>query len=172
MTIDTADFIRVQRQLDGQVLVATLPRLTEDLPQQASQGETSLVHWSLQGHTAPRGEQMLTLRVQAAPLLECQRCLGLFNYPVDIETVLEVVKSEKDLDHDVDSTGEIDQDANEKILASSHLDVLELVEDELILSLPYVPKHEICPEQAALPEDNLEKKPSPFAVLEKLKSKP
>ena len=170
LTIDSADFVRVERHIDGQAAIASFTRLTEDLPEQASQGEASIVHWSLKGYKAPRGESMLRLSVQAAPLVECQRCLGAFHYPIDAETTLELVKSEQDLALDVDgSTGEIDHDASEKILTSSHLDVLDLVEDELILCLPYVPTNDICPDQVALPEDNLEKEVSPFAVLEKLK---
>ena len=170
LTIDSADFVRVERHIDGQEPLASFARLIEDLPEQKVSGEAALVKWSLQGYTAPRGESMLKLHVQAAPLVECQRCLGLFNYPIDAETTLELVKSEEDLELDVDSsTGEIDHDVSEKILASSYLDVLDLVEDELILELPYVPTHDICPDQVALPEDNLEKKPSPFAVLAKLK---
>lgn len=169
LSIDCLDFVRVKRRIQGQDPLFHFVRFIEDLPAQANQGTTSLVHWVLEGCTGSRGEPLLSLSVQASPLVECQHCLGLFNYQIDVQTLLEIVKSEQDLENDVDSEGEIDYDANEKVLASTQLDVLDLVEDELILALPYVAKHEICPDQADLPEDNLEKKPSPFAVLEKLK---
>jgi len=50
----------------------------------------------------------------------------------------------------------------------------ELVEDELILEVPYVPRHVQCPETADLDAQadevaNREERPSPFAVLGQLK---
>jgi uncharacterized protein len=59
-----------------------------------------------------------------------------------------------------------------------HLDALELVEDELLLSLPLVPRHEVCPQPlpvttAELPEDEDgdEERPNPFAALAALKGR-
>jgi uncharacterized protein len=57
--------------------------------------------------------------------------------------------------------------------------VSSVVEDEMILEVPYVPRHEICPEplgevgteaQAADPTAEMQR-PSPFAVLGQLKIK-
>jgi len=58
------------------------------------------------------------------------------------------------------------------VLGSHRFDVLSQVEDELILSIPYVPKHVVCPGAPAKTEAGdagPDKRPSPFAVLEKLK---
>src|SRR3546814_10899932 len=63
-------------------------------------------------------------------------------------------------------------DIIERIVGSQRLDVLELVEDEIILGLPYVPMHDVCP---SLPEslsqepDTDPARPSPFAALSQLK---
>ena len=56
------------------------------------------------------------------------------------------------------------------------LDLRELVEDELLLALPIVPRHEVClqplpmavGEQAL--EDDVPERPHPFAALQALKS--
>ena len=54
------------------------------------------------------------------------------------------------------------------------IDLVTLVEDELILSLPIVPKHDVCPNfkgewvSGEIEEDT---KANPFAVLNELKSK-
>jgi len=53
-----------------------------------------------------------------------------------------------------------------------------LIEDELIMSAPIVPKHEICPSSVTLSvadeafEEALAAKPNPFAALAQLKQKP
>jgi hypothetical protein len=53
-------------------------------------------------------------------------------------------------------------------------DALALVEDELIMALPFVPRHEICPEAVVMavsdPEvDAAQERPHPFAALAGLK---
>ena len=52
------------------------------------------------------------------------------------------------------------------------LDLHELVEDELILALPLVPRHDACPQPLAAPataEEPLAERPNPFAALAALK---
>jgi uncharacterized protein len=92
-------------------------------------------------------------------------------WPVDAENRLQLVRSEAALDDE----NVLDDDPEvliERIVGSKHLDVLALVEDELILCLPYVSKHDVCP---SLPEALEEEpgadtdRPSPFAALGRLK---
>ena len=41
----------------------------------------------------------------------------------------------------------LDEDSDEDVLAlTPSLDLLPLIEDELILALPLVPRHEVCPQ--------------------------
>ncbi len=52
------------------------------------------------------------------------------------------------------------------------LDLRELIEDELLLALPIVPRHEVCPVPLVAPADAaelVEEKPNPFAALAALK---
>ena len=60
------------------------------------------------------------------------------------------------------------------LVISRDFDALSLVEDELILALPLVPRHEVCPQ--ALPVDAVDEafeaasqRPNPFAALAALK---
>jgi uncharacterized protein len=54
---------------------------------------------------------------------------------------------------------------------------LELIEDELLMAMPPVPKHENCPKPVKLQavdaafEEQPGEKPNPFAMLEQLKKK-
>ncbi len=168
--IDSLDFVRRAGEVNGKTPLGAFLRLTEDLPEQLTD-ESGMVVWSLRGEKGARGKRLLHLQVQASPQLVCQRCLGLFKFDVDHESVLELVTSESDLHSNLSESGEIEESLDEKILSSRHMCVLDLVEDDLILSLPYVPRHESCPEQTALPEDELEEPSSPFAVLEQLKKR-
>ena len=72
-----------------------------------------------------------------------------------------------------------DEASEEDVLVTARdFNLLELVEDELLMALPVVPKHAVCPDpvklQVADPDfvDTVQEKPNPFAVLEQLKRKP
>jgi uncharacterized protein len=79
-----------------------------------------------------------------------------------------------------EATAEAQDDESEEdlLVLAPELDVWALIEDELIMSVPIVPKHEICPASVTLSvadeafEEALAAKPKPFAALAHLKQKP
>ena len=77
------------------------------------------------------------------------------------------VRSEEEAER-LDEMSEVDV-----LVLSPKLDGLELLEDELILALPLVPRHEpVCPNPLPLPVDELELEepaPNPFAALAALR---
>jgi uncharacterized protein len=210
--IDAFAFARLGKQAEGTIALARLTRAVEGLPEQPL-GDAGLVTWSVRGEEGKTGlllgQPLLHLHVQANPVVICQRCNAPFAYPIDCEVLLQLVKSEDDLDDGFsvaeqsggynqggeDGEGdEDDEDAEEnaeenagevrnsasnlpeKVVGSHHFDLLAQVEDELILSIPYVPKHDVCPgaqakASEAPAEEPAVKRPSPFAVLEQLKHK-
>ncbi|AOB33509.1 hypothetical protein AKI39_07675 [Bordetella sp. H567] len=182
--IDAFDFARVGKEASGSLPLARFGRAMEGLPLQP-RDETGEVRWVVRGETGRQGESLLHLHVRAAPVLVCQRCMEPFVYPIDAHVSLHLVKSEAELDNGLDEAAleaddgadDID-DAPEKVVGSRHFDLLEQVEDELVLNIPYVPRHDVCPDTPlktsagpAPDEADAEKRPSPFAVLEKLKQK-
>lgn len=165
---DTFELTRLGLRLDGQTPLRQFRRLTEGLP---SQGD-GLAEWSLRGEQDALGRRFLHLQVKAGLVLECQRCLAPFVWPLDTVNRLEVVATAAGLDEG-ESANEGD-DFVERIVGSHRLDVLELVEDELILGVPYVPRHDTCPAAPQPlghedPPDAGQDGPSPFAVLGRLK---
>jgi uncharacterized protein len=182
--IDAFDFARLGKEAAGSLPLARFGRAMEGLPLQP-RDKTGEVRWSVRGETGRLGEPLLHLHVQAAPLVICQRCMEPFAYPIDAHVSMHLVKSEAELDDGLDdATQEVDDDAApvddalEKVVGSRRFNLLEQVEDELILNIPYVPRHDACPGAplktgAGSPTegDGAEKRPSPFAVLEKLKQK-
>jgi uncharacterized protein len=92
--------------------------------------------------------------------MTCQRCLGAVEVLVEADAELELAESEAAI--------EAADDEVERVLATPEMDVVALVEDELILSLPMVPRHEACAAKAAHGQDEAG---SPFAALAGLKRK-
>ena len=62
----------------------------------------------------------------------------------------------------------LDDESIDVIVGSTAQDLVQLVEDEVLLSLPQSPRHEICPGEA--PTVPVDKPESPFAVLKKFNS--
>lgn len=164
--VDTIALARSAGTVSGVTPLSAFERLLEDQPDQAPDAQ---VAWQVQGEADGRGRWFLELTADTVVLLQCQRCLRPLEWPVHVRNRLEIVKSESDLD------GE-DEDQPERIVGSARFDLLELIQDEIILVLPYVPRHETCPGQtdagtADSPQgdDAAPKRPSPFAALAKLK---
>lgn len=156
--------------LEGAWPLSALSRLMQD----AGPAGDGQVHWSVRGErrTPPGGrpEPWLHLTAEATVRLDCQRCLQ----PVD-ET-LAVARSFRFVADEATAERE-DEQAEEDVLAlppRGRLDLQPLVEDELILALPIVPRHAECPAppplQAADPGAAEEApKVNPFAALAALK---
>ena len=77
--------------------------------------------------------------------------------------------------HGEETAAELDADTEDDVLAMTRaLDVQALLEDELLLSLPLVPRHLVCPDPLVVPPDgapdvDTAEKPQPFAALAALK---
>ncbi len=78
--------------------------------------------------------------------IRCQRCLGSLNWPVDFEFHLVVVGSEADVD-------EVAEPFDAVIAGEHGIQLMEVIEDELLSSLPLAPMHsnvEKCETSAAV----------------------
>jgi len=126
------------------------------------------VDWRIDGEVrAPHGEVVgqvwLRLWVEATFPMICQRCLHGVDVPLSVARAFRFVADE--------ATAEaLDDHCEEDLLVLSHeFDLRELIEDELLMALPLVPRHEICPielpmaagEEAVVHAAS----PNPFAAL-------
>ncbi|MGO1766990.1 hypothetical protein CAP48_09615 [Advenella sp. S44] len=176
--IDVLDFISRNAEQRGETPLSAFSRISDLLPAQVlpvgdadSAGAVDgLVRWSVRGERTQHGKRYLHLEVSARPILICQRCMRPFVYEVESVVPLEVVTHQAALDEDSE-IDDPDMDAPDRILAQASQSVLELVEDELILSLPYIPRHDYACVQYDNQEtpEGTDKKPSPFAALAALK---
>jgi len=169
--LDLQSFAREALNLSGAAALADWPRLA--LEQFGSEPAAGIVHWHLQGRAvaqAGAADQIwLDLRATVQLPMQCQRCLT---------TVVEDVCAERSFRFVADeaTAAALDDASEEDILVLSRdFDALALVEDELILALPLVPLHELCPEvlptSVADPEfEAASERPNPFGVLAGLKT--
>lgn len=156
--IDSLDFARNGREITGEVPVAEMPRLLDAL--ESPQG---ILSYTVRGGMDSRGDPLLKVSIAGQCQLRCQRCLNAMDYTVGIEARL-VLRSQEGLDALGDEEGE----ECDSILADNQLDVLNLLEDEILLSLPIAPKHDEGACQVAYGEGG-PKEEHPFAALAKLK---
>lgn len=169
--LDLLLFARDGLALRGESDLAGWPRLALERHGQAP--AAGAVIWQLQGRAvgqAGASDQIwLDLRADVQLPMQCQRCLT---------TVLKEVSAERSFRFVADeaTAAALDDESEEDILVFSRdFDALALVEDELILALPLVPLHEVCPEvlpmSVADPEfEAAAERPNPFGVLAGLKT--
>jgi uncharacterized protein len=154
--------------LEGTQPVAELLRLSAD-----ARG-TAAVHWSARGEQRPVAgaapETWLHVQARTRVSLVCQRCLQPLDEALQAERSFRFVGDEAEAER-------LDEESEDDVLAlppRGLLDLTALVEDELILALPIVPRHLMCPEPLTVLADNLpdDTPPNPFQALAVLKRKP
>ena len=125
-----------QGEICGSLSPVQLDRLEERLFE--GDGSSGHIDWAIRGATDEQGRPAVTVSIEAALPVECQRCLGRLDLQVSQSTTLLLARDDAELVR-LDDASE-----REVVLASAPLDVVALVEDELLLTLPFAPRHEQC----------------------------
>lgn len=162
----------------GVIPVVRMVRLVQDLPNQHHVREASdiganglgAVWYEFRGLSQPGRRPRMWLKVQALVTLTCQRCLGPLQFLVN-ETVQFELFADEAKANAAEAADEADPDAPEPLVANGPVDLAQIVEDQLILAIPYVPKHEVCEPAKTSAGEPIEevKRESPFKVLAGLK---
>lgn len=152
-------FAKEGRVLEGTLAVSSLERLHDLLTE-----VTGEINFRLQGFKSEHGELMLHLTVSGVIPLACQRCLKAIPFNLDVDNLLEIVPEGSDMSQD-----ELEDDTRDFLPVAGELNLAELVEDEILLSLPVAPRHEKCGLPGAA---DAGERIHPFAVLAGLKGKP
>ena len=169
--LDMRSFARDAGMLSGQWPLAALQRLSQSCAPALADAAMPPVAWQVQGElrdvAGGRAQMWLHVDASAAVRLQCQRCL------LPLQEALTAKRSFLFV-HDEAEAARLDEEIEQDVLVLSRgLDVAELVEDELILALPLVPRHERCPEPLLAPTDGValgnEERCHPFAALEVLR---
>lgn len=168
--LDVEAFAKDDGVLEGDWPLPALERLADAAHAEARPTEADRATWHAEGERrSVRGvepQTWLHLRASARLALVCQRCLGPVDTQIESRRSFLFVAGE-------DVAAQLDADSEDDVMALTRsLDLRDLVEDELLLALPLVPRHELCPEPLPVPDDVHEaadERPNPFAALAALK---
>jgi uncharacterized protein len=167
--LDLAALAHQHASVSGEWPQDQLTRLT-DLAM-ASATPPPGVTWQATGDARPvtAGEPEIWLHLQAKTTVSlcCQRCLGPAAHELVVDRFLRFVTDEAQAEV-------LDADSDDDVLVLARFtDLAELVEDEFLLALPIVPRHDECPQPLPLPAQDpvadAPEKPHPFAALAALK---
>lgn len=187
--LDVKAFIEAEAHLSGEVPLSGMPRLASSAFSEVDLVSLPPVRWQARGRLVRQRvgepELWLDLEAQAELDMECQRCLHPVREHISLTRSIRFARDEAE-------AARLDADSDDDVLAvSRQFHLLELVEDELIMAQPIVPRHEVCPRDvAALMNDDSETpvpggapataapgepapeaKPHPFAALAALKKR-
>ena len=160
--IDLVLFAEKERNLDGEIQLSTLSRLQDVLYDNsgsvvfelsfAKQGRLPVLHGSIQA--------MLKLR--------CQSCLQIIDWPIKSKFKLGIVAT-------MDEANLLPDDYDPLLIEEEKIALKDIIEEELLLSVPAFPKHETncfkSRQEIDISNNVLQPEPeNPFSVLAKLKN--
>jgi uncharacterized protein len=150
--IDGFEFASAGATQQGVWPLSEFPRLRDVL---ASDGGE--VAYEVRGVRDERGRPGLRLKVNGTLALRCQRCLEPMPFEVHTDETLVLAATLAEIHAEP-----ADAHAPDRVVAGKEMALRELIEDELILAVPYAPRHASCVPAGA--GDRAEKV-SPFAGL-------
>ncbi len=177
--LDVAGLALVNGNLQGRDALQKYKRLVMEAASITNDVATTChIDWQAQGELVegpqgPGSASQVWLHVQAQAHLPqiCQRCLA------EVDSALEVERSYRFVADEATAEAQDDAAEEDLLAISREFNLLELIEDELLMALPLVPMHEVCPVQPKMVasdadfEPDGEQKANPFAVLAALKTK-
>lgn len=161
--IEPLKLIEQRVDLEGVIALSDCERLRDVLLD--SEGDISI---SLQFGKDEEGQRVIKGSLSATVTMECQRCLQPVKLAVQGDVKLAVARHE-------DAVKALPRYYDPLLLDAPEIELLPLIEQELMLSLPIVATHpeDECSTNSSYKakEDSEQSKANPFAVLAELKNK-
>lgn len=150
--INPLQFADQRRRLEGTVRIDGLTRLVDALMN--TEGEVTVdLAFGRDGRTA-----VIAGSIGAELQLQCQCCLEVLRWPVSATVRLGVVES-------IDAAGLLSEDYEPLVLETEQIAVADIVQDELLLAIPYCPQHPQCGAPASTERRDKPERPNPFGIL-------
>lgn len=147
--LDVRAFAQADASLQANDPIAHFDRLQAEAYQEEGAPALGLVRWQARGEMRPGASGgtpaiWLHLVANAVVPLTCQRCLGPVQTPLSVDRWFRFVADEA-------AAAAEDDDCEEDLLALEPRPRLyEVLEDELLMELPLVPLHDVCPVQVVM----------------------
>jgi len=156
----------------GFLTMSDMPRLAKEA---SSVNPGDGFAWQMETHfeDSPGSEprQILDLGLKGRLHLVCQRCLQDCAVNLDEKRRFVLVASEAEADD-----YPLEDEEQEPLVASQHFNLLETIEDEVLLSLPLIPKHPegFCEPHATVfglegDDEGSDEHENPFNILKNMK---
>ena len=166
---DIKAFAQAANAIGGQNLLAKYKRLMQETQGLGSENKLNwLAQGELRGEVVGSEQVWLHLTVDTCLPLTCQRCLGQVDIAVVVKQSFRFVESEQA------AQAQDDESDEDVLVLSQDFNLVELIEDEVLMALPLIPRHETCPLEVKLAVADPDfdaatvEKRNPFAVLAKL----
>lgn len=150
--IDGFKFAAAGGRAHGTWPVRAFPRLRDLLHDDAG-----TIEYEVRGGISAHGRSQLALSAWGTLQLTCRRCLGALPFAARVESTLLLASTQAEVDAEP-----VTAEGPDSIVATKEMSLRDLVEDELLLALPYAPRHEVC---AARTEHAPQARQTPFAGL-------
>lgn len=161
--LDVRAFALASGQLAGELALSDLPRVAAEC---AGGDASGVVAWSARGETRQGGkgepQSWLYLSAQCVVPMLCQRCLERVQTPLVVDRWFRFVEDE------ASALAQDDACEEDLLVDDGAFRMQTLIEDELVLELPHIPRHQVCPAQRAAAADSVTSAPErrhPFAAL-------
>ena len=169
--LDVNAFARDAGVLSGNELLTKFERLAADAQ---GLGDDFRVIWEAHGElkngSGATPQVWLHLQAHTTLPMVCQRCLELAKVEIKASRSFRFAANEE-------QAAALDEECEEDVLVYERdFNLHDLVEDELLLAMPLVPLHEVCPHEPKMQvadadfRDEPEVKPNPFGLLAGLKT--
>ena len=153
-------------------LLQNMERLRNEIRRlQPETDNKTRITWRATADIRDAGAIWLHLQATTTVPLTCQRCMSEVLIPLEVDQIYRFVATE------AIAMAEDDAAEEDLLVLTPQFDLLAVLEDELLMALPLVPMHAMCPVEVVMAAGELPasvatpEKPNPFAVLAQLKVK-
>ena len=162
--IDVGRAAQAERRFSGEARLGWMPRVLDLLD---SPADDDVIAFEIDASKDEQDIVRLAVRVRGEVPMTCQRTLERYMQPIDSESIVAPVASEHELSG-------LPEELEPKLVPEGRVRLVELVEDELLLALPLVPRNPAS-EPVESAGDRFEPDPDddgsgPFADLARLRN--
>ena len=160
-SINPLRLAKSRERIEGSLQIDSFERLKGDLLE-----NTGELNFSLSFDFDETGVCVVESEIDTQVTLECQRCLKPVVIKIHKKSLLGLVENKDEIDN-------LAKEYEPLQIEEEAVSVKQLIEDELLLSIPLSPLHteDKCAAKAVLDQINEDAKPKPFAALAALKKK-